>query len=194
MKTSETVTAILEALAAAELTNPPKSARADTGSFSYTYAPLDEVLAAVRPGLRKQGVTITQAAGSVDGQPAVVTRLFHVSGEWLEAGPLVLPGGTAQAIGSAITYGRRYQLLAILGLAAEDDDGLVASRGEGAAPGVPRDGGGGEDTEVPWHELLAWFGGDEHRALVAVAKANRVTLTGKPTAQQILRALEVETG
>jgi hypothetical protein len=59
---------------------------------------------------------------------AVETRVLHTSGEWL-AGLVTLPveKSTAQGTGSAISYGRRYGLSALLGLTAEDDDGQAAS-------------------------------------------------------------------
>ena len=60
----------------------------------------------------------------------VETVLAHESGEWI-SGELLLPltKADAQGVGSAITYGRRYGLAAIVGIVAdEDDDGNAASR------------------------------------------------------------------
>jgi hypothetical protein len=62
---------------------------------------------------------------------SVVSRLIHISGEWIE-GTISLPSGTqnrydAQTVGSAITYARRYSYMGILGIAPEDDDGSTAS-------------------------------------------------------------------
>ena len=60
-----------------------------------------------------------------------MTRIYHVSGQWLSFGPLVLPKDNGkkmnriQQAGSAITYARRYSLAAALGIASEiDSDGL----------------------------------------------------------------------
>jgi hypothetical protein len=62
----------------------------------------------------------------------ITTRLAH-AGQWIESDlTLPVPKKTAQAFGSAITYGRRYGLMAALGIPADDDDGNAAS-----APALP---------------------------------------------------------
>jgi hypothetical protein len=98
-----------------------------TRSYTFKYAPLDVVLAAVREPLSKNGLAIAQI---LDGDD-LVTLLLHEGGGRLE-GRAPLPyknGDTIQALGSAITYMRRYALQAILGIAAEeDDDGDRASK------------------------------------------------------------------
>jgi hypothetical protein len=133
---SPEVSKIAPALVAAlgELTDVPKGREAKiptkTGaSYGYKYADLADALSMVRPILKKHGLAITQTATNPDHDTvAIHTTLFHASGEWLSFAPLLLPNGrTAQETGSAITYGRRYALLAVLGLAAEDDDGASAA-------------------------------------------------------------------
>jgi len=133
VRTSDNTVELLQALLAANIENPTKDAKAliptkGGGSFSYEYADLPTILATVRPALLQQGVLVAQEAGALDGRTAITTRLSHApSGQWLEVGPLIVPNaGDPQAVGSAITYGRRYQLLALLGLAAEDDDARSA--------------------------------------------------------------------
>ena len=133
MRSSETTAELVKALLKAELTNPPKgsTAKIDTrsgGSFSYEYAALPDILEVVRPSLAAQGLVLFQDATTTEGRTTITTRLAHTSGDWIEAGPLAVPHGSdAQGVGSAVTYGRRYQLLAILGLAADDDDGSQAA-------------------------------------------------------------------
>jgi hypothetical protein len=134
MRTSDTIGELLDALQAADLQNPAKSARANIptksgGSFSYDYADLPTILGAIVPTLSAQRIMLLQDTVTIEGRTSIVTRLMHKSGEWIEFGPLAVPHASdAQSVGSAITYGRRYQLLAALGLAAEDDDGQQASR------------------------------------------------------------------
>ncbi|GGK22691.1 hypothetical protein GCM10010965_14500 [Caldalkalibacillus thermarum] len=128
MKRSEQITELGKALAAfqAEVANP-KNTAVNEFANGHRYAPLGEILATVRPILGKHGLAVVQDA-KIEGNTVVVTTtLFHESGEWLESEPLVLPaagkgGVTAQTIGAAITYGRRYQLSALLGISSEDDD------------------------------------------------------------------------
>lgn len=122
-----------------ELSDVPKGREAKiptkTGaSYGYRYADLADALSMVRPVLARHDLAVTQTASNPDHDSvAITTTLFHASGEWITFDPLLLPNGrTAQETGSAITYGRRYSLLAVLGLGAEDDDGA------GSAPRQPR--------------------------------------------------------
>jgi len=109
--------------AAKELTNPTKARTASMGQYSYSYADLASVLEHVRPVLAKHDLAVTQDTCIEDGRLCVYTNLRHTSGESLRFGPLSGPmGQTWQQVGSAITYARRYALLAALGIAADDDD------------------------------------------------------------------------
>lgn len=115
----------------------------------YGYADLDAVLEAVKPVLTKHGLAVTQPAGS-DGVHAIV---MHSSGEWLSFPPLQVTAGqaTPQAQGSAISYARRYQMLALLNIATEDDDGKAASktRPKAAETAPPTNGTAARNGEAP---------------------------------------------
>lgn len=91
-----------------------------------SYADLGDVLAEIRPKLRAQRLAMTQTP-TVDS--GVTTTLFHESGQWIRFAPLLIrpTGGTAQNLGSAITYAKRYSAQSIMALATEDDDGHAAS-------------------------------------------------------------------
>src|SRR5690554_3738699 len=105
-----------------EVKNPKNTA--DNPFYDSKYAPLQDVLNEVRPLLSKHGLSVIQSP-SGDGQSvSITTLLLHESGEWIEFDPLVLKAQkiTPQGAGSAITYGRRYALSAILGISSEDDD------------------------------------------------------------------------
>ena len=108
------------------------SETADAGKYSYKYASLPSILEAVKPVLAKHGWCVTQNVTTSDsGHPQVSTLFTHVEAEARGYGPLSVPasGSGAQAVGSAITYARRYALVAALGLAPDtDDDGAAASR------------------------------------------------------------------
>ncbi len=95
--------------------------------YHYTYAGLPEVMGAIDPILSECGLFLTQVFDKENGSTLLVTRIMHEAGE-LIASTIELPinGLTPQEVGSVITYYRRYSALAILGLAAEDDDGKVA--------------------------------------------------------------------
>ena len=142
MKTSDTVGAIAKALSAfqSEVGNASKSK--ENPFFHSKYADLGEVLNTVRPLLGKNGLSLAQFPsfeGSDQGGIVMVTSLLgHESGEWFscETTAPVFPttgksGKTelvsAQTVGSAITYCRRYAAAAILGIGQEDDDGNATS-------------------------------------------------------------------
>jgi len=109
--------------------------------FNSRYSSLAEVWDAIREPLTKQGLSVVQLPSATGAAVTVETLLMHVSGQWLrsrvtfplrpefsKSGAELPP--SAQQIGSAITYGRRYGLTAMVGVASadEDDDGNAASR------------------------------------------------------------------
>lgn len=100
------------------------------GEYSYKYLTLDKLMEQVLPVLADHGLAwVTQPSGST-AEPTLAYALIHAATADRLAGemPLYLGGvPTAQAHGSAITYARRYALMAVLGLCAEDDDGRKAS-------------------------------------------------------------------
>lgn len=132
MLKSESLTNLAEALSKfrAEVENPKNTSI--NPQFKSKYAPLDVVINTVRPVMSKHGLSFVQSTGSEGENIIIKTLLMHESGEWIESDPLTLPayqlksGGikefNAQGAGSAITYGRRYSLSAILGISSEDDD------------------------------------------------------------------------
>jgi hypothetical protein len=97
--------------------------------FKYTYADLADVSDAILPALGKLGLAFTSFPGVVDGKMCLVYSLIHVSGEE-RIGVWPLTGATPQQIGSAITYARRYSLMAVTGVfpGGEDDDGKAAAQ------------------------------------------------------------------
>ena len=112
---------LLNAMQAME--NPRKDAKADAGRFSYQYATLPQVLGIVKPALYANGLGLLQVIQYADATPYLVTSVFDES-EILELSRRRLYDYTdAQAEGSGLTYARRYELLTVFGLAAEDNDG-----------------------------------------------------------------------
>ncbi len=129
MKTSETIGELSVALCKAqgELGHAVKAAT--NPHFKSRYADLQAIVDASRPILAKHGLAAIHGCESVDGKiVAVECRLIHTSGQWIETSLALQPTkADPQGIGSAITYGRRYTLASIVGIATEDDDGNAAS-------------------------------------------------------------------
>lgn len=131
IRTSDSLEAISAAwvMAAGAMPNVPKATTGQVGSAQRKYADLATVTETVRPILAANGLAYLQGVSDGDKVVTVTTRLVHKSGEWIEDSMSMPTGkGDAQAVGSAVTYGRRYALMALLGLAPDDDDGAAASR------------------------------------------------------------------
>lgn len=127
MQTSDTITAIMPALLKAQAAFAPAVKAKVNPHFKSKYVPLDAVLDAIAEPLRTCGIAILQPTTIQDGRTVLVTRLVHESGEWIEGRYPVHPvKADPQGEGSALTYARRYALMAIVGIAPEDDDGNAA--------------------------------------------------------------------
>jgi hypothetical protein len=103
--------------------------QSDKAKYSYTYATLASVLDAVRKPLADNGLSVWQSPGAGEqGRISMTLLLMHTSGQWIK-NTYSMPCGlqTPQGIGSVISYARRYQLLACLGLATDDDDDAQAA-------------------------------------------------------------------
>lgn len=103
--------------------------------FKSKYADLESVWTACRAALTSNGLSVAQPVSSDDIGVIVTTQLMHVSGQWMRSSLRLVPvKSDPQGIGSAISYGRRYTLAAMVGVYQSDDDGEeAAGRGAQAA-------------------------------------------------------------
>jgi hypothetical protein len=103
---------------------------AQIGTRKYKYAPLDVIMEKIGPLMIKNGLVWTTRPSGTAEAPTLVYELIHCESGEAIAGEMPLMIGdspTSQALGSAITYARRYALTAVLNLVAdEDDDGAAA--------------------------------------------------------------------
>ena len=153
IRTTRDIDQFAGALAQAQgvIGDPTKNAK--NPFFSKNYADLSQVLSVVRPALSQFGLSVIQfPTTSEDGTVTVTTRLMHQSGQWRECAiscPLQVKapeeveeerppaggrggatikkktqgGNRVQAMGTLITYLRRYSLAAVAGVAQMDADG-----------------------------------------------------------------------
>ena len=128
--------AMVEALAAFQAECPaiPRSGRADTGTYEFDFARYDDMVRIIRAPMAKHGLSFTPDFDlEGDGRLKITCRLQHVAGAVRSStfiGPADTSGGknAIQAIGSGRSYGKRYTLGDVLGLAHEDDtDGVVTT-------------------------------------------------------------------
>lgn len=105
------------AKAQAEFREITRSKTVKTGSYEFSYAPLEKILQAVKPVLAKHGLALTQ----VMDQGGLRTELRHEAGGVVSGWWPLKDQGSAQELGKLVTYIRRYALSSMLGLAADDD-------------------------------------------------------------------------
>lgn len=129
VRSSESIEGLAAALALAQAEFKPAALNCVNPHFKNRYADLSSIIEATRASLSKHGLSFIQCPVVVDGRLLTVSRLMHKSGQWLESDLSLKPGQDApQAYGSAITYGRRYGLGALLGISTDDDDDGAAAQ------------------------------------------------------------------
>ena len=98
--------------------------------FKNRYADLSACVEAVIDALNNNGIALIQQTHDDSTGVTVETMFLHESGETLSSGRLHVPASKQdpQGYGSALTYARRYSLMAACGIAPEDDDGNAASK------------------------------------------------------------------
>jgi hypothetical protein len=98
--------------------------------FRSKYVQLSGCIEAVVDALNAAGIGLIQRTSEDSTGVTVETIFVHESGEMMECGKLHVPASKqdAQGYGSALTYARRYSLMAACGIAPEDDDGNGARK------------------------------------------------------------------
>src|SRR5215468_251559 len=152
-RSSDSIATIAAALAKAQvdLTNPEKSLVATIRSpfpretdRTFRYAPLSSGLDIVRKSLGRHEIATIQST-EIDKEAGLLrltTVLAHSSGEWISSEWPVCQMSdiaSAQRMGAALTYARRYALFTLVGIAGEDDlDAPDLGAGPKAAADLPR--------------------------------------------------------
>lgn len=138
MKSSQTIKAILPKLYAVKQELEALNKNATNPHLRNNYADLNSHIESVEPLLSKHRLLLMQPTMNNAGVNTVETMIFDIdSGEFIISDmTLILPKNDMQAVGSAVTYARRYTLGALFAMRAEDDDGNEAS-GNGASTRKP---------------------------------------------------------
>ena len=121
---------IATALVKAQKAFAPALKSSTNPHFKSKYADLSACVEAVVDSLNANGIFLNQQTSESDSGVIVETVFIHESGELLNCGKLHVPASKQdpQGYGSALTYARRYSLMAACGIAPEDDDGEAATR------------------------------------------------------------------
>lgn len=143
---------VASALVKAQRKFSPAIKCATNPHFRSKYADLASCLEAVQDPLNEAGIALLQVTHDDDSGVTVETLFIHESGQQISGGKLHVPATKqdAQGYGSALTYARRYSLLAACGIAPEDDDGNAASKPKAPIiPASPKT----EDLHIPADRL-----------------------------------------
>lgn len=128
MKHSEQLNELAKALALAQAQIKGAEESGKNPHFNSRYSTLSDVWAAIRIPLTSNGLSIIQTTGIVGDKLILSTMLLHTSGQWIVGEYEINPDKRSpQGYGSAISYGKRYCLEAIVGVASADDDGNAAT-------------------------------------------------------------------
>ena len=125
MTSSETIGAIAPALIKAQSQMQGITKEGKNPAFRSKYVTLDSILDTLRPILTSNGLMLTQGSTPPWGVESITveSRIIHTSGEWISTTvtiPVTKPD--AHGLGSALTYGRRYSVSALLAISADEDD------------------------------------------------------------------------
>ena len=139
MNQSESIADIAAALSKAQASITGALKDSANPFFKSKYADLASCWDACRKPLTDNGLAVIQTIEAGEGRAVLVTTLAHSGGEWIKSYcPILTKDDSPQALGSAITYARRYALAAMVGLAQIDDDAEAAQgRHKVSAPQNP---------------------------------------------------------
>lgn len=131
VETRNDLTKLFQALISVQKQIKPALKDQQNTHLKSKYADLTSVYTACREPLTSNGFCVIQLAEGDNTEVKVTTILAHESGESISSTLTIKPSQpTAQGMGSAITYARRYSLMSMVGIAPEDDDGNDASKGD----------------------------------------------------------------
>ncbi len=129
---SEAINELATALAKAQGQIKPALKDSSNPFFKSNYADLASVWEACRKPLSDNGLSVIQTLDEKEAETLLETTLLHSSGQFITSALKIMPKDeTSQAIGSAITYARRYALSAMVGVCADEDDDGETSMGRG---------------------------------------------------------------
>lgn len=124
---SENISELMSALSKAQGKIQPAAKDKANPFFKSKYADLSSVWEACRAPLSENGLAVTQTVTQRPEGMTLITILGHASGQWIKSEMvIIISKPDPQALGSALTYFRRYSLAAIVGVAPDDDDGEKA--------------------------------------------------------------------
>lgn len=136
MKTSENCAELMTAFTKAQsnFTNPGKNQQVSYGNTKFKYADLTACLDAVLPALNAEGIALAQGV-TIEGEAQVLITRLSLGNEWMTSEyPLGAVGVDHKDIGAAYTYGKRYSVVSMCGISADEDGDATSITTKSAAP------------------------------------------------------------
>jgi hypothetical protein len=187
---------IASALVRAQKAFGPALKSSTNPHFRTRYADLSACIEAVIDSLNGSGIAMIQRTFEHTDGVVIETVFIHESGEMLEGGRLFVPASKndPQGFGSALTYARRYSLMAACGIAPEDDDGNGASRSAPPKPAkpapvapTPKAPVSAEGKDTPWQlKVTAEPDGDPKEWAQLIIDATVMQLNHATTEQDVI--------
>lgn len=178
---------IASALVKAQKQFSPALKTSSNPHFKSRYADLSACVEAVIDGLSANGIFLSQPQHECADGVIVETIFLHESGEMFSAGKLHVPAAKQdpQGYGSALTYARRYSLMAACGIAPEDDDGNAAQRNQPDVQAILRGIAGAATVEIlkaNFEKAMQMLDKPHHPAVIKAKDARKAELTKKEEA------------
>ncbi len=140
--------------------------------FKSSYADLSSVWGAIREPLSKNALAVVQTVIGVEESYFLKTMLIHSSGAHVSGEiPILTVKKDMQSLGSAITYARRYGLMAIVGVSPLDDDGEGAMGKTSQSNKAPSPSTKSND----WNVYVVPFGKFKGKAITQIDELALVT-------------------
>lgn len=120
---SEQINELAAALAKAQAQITSASFDGLNPHFKSKYSTLDSVWKACRVALTSNGISVAQLISYAGETVYLTTKMMHSSGQWLSSTiPVIAGKSTPQALGSALSYSKRYSLASMVGVTSNDED------------------------------------------------------------------------
>lgn len=135
---SENINELALALSKVQGAIQPAKKDCNNPYYKSKYADLTSVWESCREELSTNQIAVVQGLDDTETHLVVITTLIHSSGQWMKSKMMISKTMaekgqqkerpmTAQEIGAATTYLRRFSLASVVGVCTEDDDGNIAS-------------------------------------------------------------------
>lgn len=178
---------IASALVKAQMAFGPALKTSTNPHFKNRYADLSACVEAVIGSLNANGIALVQKTHRDDTGVTVETVFVHESGQIMDCGTLHVPASKQdpQGYGSALTYARRYSLMAACGIAPEDDDGNAAQRKEADVPAILRSISGAASLDIlrsNYEAAMQMLPEAHHAAVKKATNARKAELATKESA------------